>query len=80
MTNTGQIPVPCWARRGSTACCSPRRYSRMYAAEFDIAEGVAVVLRAGLLATFTDSRYIESAQKNLRRLRGRWRSPPGQGR
>ena len=40
------------------------RYSRMYAAEFDIAEGVAVVSAQGA-RYFTDSRYIESAQKNL---------------
>ena len=41
------------------------RYSRMYAAEFDIAEGVAVVSAQGA-RYFTDSRYIESAQKNLK--------------
>lgn len=40
------------------------RYSRHYAAEFDIAEGVALVSRAGC-RYFTDSRYIESAEKNL---------------
>lgn len=38
------------------------RYSRHYAAEFDIAEGVAIVSKAGC-RYFTDSRYIESAQK-----------------
>lgn len=36
------------------------RYSRFYAAEFDIAEGVAIVTRSGC-RYFTDSRYIESA-------------------
>ena len=41
------------------------RYSRMYAAEFDIAEGAAVVSAQGA-RYFTDSRYIESAQKNLK--------------
>lgn len=41
------------------------RYSRHYGAEFDIAEGVAVVSKNGC-RYFTDSRYIESAQKNLK--------------
>lgn len=41
------------------------RYSRHYGAEFDIAEGVAVVTKAGC-RYFTDSRYIESAQNNLK--------------
>ncbi len=41
------------------------RYSRMYAAEFDIAEGYAIVSKSGA-RYFTDSRYIESAQKNIR--------------
>lgn len=41
------------------------RYSRMYAAEFDIAEGVAVVSAQGA-RYFTDSRYIESAENNLK--------------
>ena len=36
------------------------RFSRHYAAEFDIAEGVAVVSKTGC-RYFTDSRYIESA-------------------
>ena len=36
------------------------RYSRMYAAEFDIAEGYAIVSKDGA-RYFTDSRYIESA-------------------
>ncbi len=40
------------------------RYSRMYAAEFDIAEGVAIVTKKGC-RYFTDSRYIESAQNNI---------------
>ena len=41
------------------------RYSRHYGAEFDIAEGVAIVTGAGC-RYFTDSRYIESAQNNIR--------------
>lgn len=41
------------------------RYSRMYAAEFDISEGYAVVGKDGA-RYFTDSRYIESAEKNLK--------------
>lgn len=41
------------------------RYSRHYAAEFDIAEGLAVVTKKGC-RYYTDSRYIESAQKNLK--------------
>ena len=41
------------------------RYSRHYAAEFDIAEGVAVVSKNGC-RYFTDSRYIESAQNGIR--------------
>ena len=41
------------------------RYSRHYAAEFDIAEGVALVSRKGC-RYFTDSRYIESAERDLR--------------
>ena len=40
------------------------RYGRMYGAEFDIAEGVAIVTKAGC-RYFTDSRYIESAQNNI---------------
>lgn len=40
------------------------RYSRHYAAQFDIAEGVAIVTKAGC-RYFTDSRYIESAQNNI---------------
>lgn len=40
------------------------RYSRFYGAEFDIAEGVAVVSCAGS-RYFTDSRYIESARNNI---------------
>ncbi|MFR8332576.1 MAG: aminopeptidase P family N-terminal domain-containing protein [Oscillospiraceae bacterium] len=38
------------------------RYSRHYAAEFDIAEGVALVSRSGC-RYFTDSRYTESARE-----------------
>ncbi len=41
------------------------RYSRHYGAEFDIAEGVAIVAEKGC-RYFTDSRYIESAQANLK--------------
>jgi Xaa-Pro aminopeptidase len=40
------------------------RYSRMYAAEFDIAEGYAIVSAKGC-RYYTDSRYIESAQRDL---------------
>ena len=49
----------------SDAILLTSRYNRMYAAEFDIAEGVAVVSAQGA-RYFTDSRYIESAQKNLK--------------
>ncbi len=41
------------------------RYSRHYGAEFDIAEGVAIVSKKGC-RYFTDSRYIESAQNGIR--------------
>lgn len=41
------------------------RYNRMYAAEFDIAEGIAIVSKTGA-RYFTDSRYIESAQNNIK--------------
>ncbi len=40
------------------------RYSRMYGAEFDIAEGIAIVTAKGC-RYFTDSRYIESAKNNI---------------
>ena len=40
------------------------RYSRYYGAEFDIAEGVAIVTAKGC-RYFTDSRYIESAEKGI---------------
>ncbi len=40
------------------------RYSRHYGAEFDIAEGVAIVTKVGC-RYFTDSRYIESAQNGI---------------
>ncbi len=40
------------------------RYSRYYAAEFDIAEGVAVVTAKGC-RYFTDSRYIESSENGI---------------
>ena len=41
------------------------RYSRHYGAEFDIAEGVAIVTKNGC-RYFTDSRYIESAQGGIK--------------
>ena len=41
------------------------RYSRHYGTEFDIAEGAAIVSKAGC-RYFTDSRYIESAQNGLK--------------
>ena len=41
------------------------RYSRHYGAEFDIAEGVAIVTEAGC-RYFTDSRYIESAENGIK--------------
>lgn len=41
------------------------RYSRHYGAEYDIAEGVAIVTKKGC-RYFTDSRYIESAQNGIR--------------
>ena len=41
------------------------RYSRHYAAEYDIAEGVAIVSAKGC-RYFTDSRYIEAAQNGIR--------------
>ena len=40
------------------------RFSRHYGAEFDIAEGAAIVTKAGC-RYFTDSRYIESAQNGI---------------
>lgn len=40
------------------------RFSRHYCTEFDIAEGVAIVTKAGC-RYFTDSRYIESAQNGI---------------
>ena len=41
------------------------RYARHYCAEFDIAEGVAIVSKKGS-RYFTDFRYIESAQNGIR--------------
>ena len=41
------------------------RFSRHYGAQFDTAEGVAIVTAKGC-RYFTDSRYIESAQKGIR--------------
>ena len=40
------------------------RYSRHYAARYDIAEGIAVVTKKGC-RYFTDSRYIEAARNGL---------------
>ncbi|MBR7178881.1 MAG: aminopeptidase P family protein [Oscillospiraceae bacterium] len=40
------------------------RFSRHYGAEFDIAEGVAIVTKRGC-RYFTDSRYIESAENGI---------------
>ena len=39
--------------------------SRKYCAEFNVDEGVAIVTKKGC-RYFTDSRYIETAQKNLK--------------
>ncbi len=41
------------------------RYSRHYGAEYDIAEGVAIVSAKGC-RYFTDSRYIEAAENGIR--------------
>ena len=41
------------------------RYSRHYGAEYDIAEGVAIVTKNGA-RYFTDSRYIEAAENGIR--------------
>ena len=41
------------------------RYSRHYGAEFDIAEGIAIVTKAGS-RYFTDSGYIESAENGIK--------------
>ena len=41
------------------------RYSCYYGAEYDIAEGVAVVSKSGC-RYFTDSRYIEAAQNGIK--------------
>lgn len=41
------------------------RYSRHYGAEYDIAEGVAIVSKAGC-RYFTDSRYIEAAENGIK--------------
>ena len=40
------------------------RYSRFYGAQYDIAEGIAIVTKKGC-RYFTDSRYIEAAQKGI---------------
>ena len=39
-------------------------YNRLYAAQYGVAEGVAVVTKEGAYY-FTDSRYIEAAENNL---------------
>ena len=41
------------------------RYSRHYGAEYDIAEGVAIVTKEGS-RYFTDSRYIEAAENGIK--------------
>ena len=41
------------------------RFSRHYGAQYDIAEGIAVVSKTGC-RYFTDSRYIEAAQNGIR--------------
>ena len=41
------------------------RYSRYYGAEYDIAEGVAIVTKQGC-RYYTDSRYTEAAQKGIK--------------
>ena len=41
------------------------RYSRYYGAEYDIAEGVALVTKSGC-CYYTDSRYIESAENGIK--------------
>jgi Xaa-Pro aminopeptidase len=43
------------------------RYSRHYSAQYDIAEGVAIVTKAGC-RYFTDSRYIEAAERGIQGL------------
>ena len=52
-------------QNGGEALFLTSRYSRMYAAEFDIAEGYAIVSEKGA-RYFTDSRYIESATNNIK--------------
>ena len=49
-------------------------YNRLYAAQYRVAEGVAVVTREGAYY-FTDSRYIEAAEKNLKGLTVRMTHP-----
>ena len=44
-------------------------YNRLYAAQYGVAEGVAVVTKEGAYY-FTDSRYIEAAEKNLPGIHG----------
>ena len=50
-------------------------YNRLYAAQYSIAEGVAVVTKDGAYY-FTDSRYIEAAENNLPGFTVRRRSAP----
>ena len=49
-------------------------YNRLYAAQYRVAEGVAVVTREGAYY-FTDSRYIEAADNNLKGLTVRMTHP-----
>ena len=49
-------------------------YNRLYAAQYRVAEGVAVVTREGAYY-FTDSRYIEAAEKNLKGFNVRMTHP-----
>lgn len=49
-------------------------YNRLYAAQYRVAEGVAVVTREGAYY-FTDSRYIEAAEKNLKGVTVRMTHP-----
>ncbi len=49
---------------GIDALLLTSQVNRFYAAAYDVAEGVAVITRSGSWY-FTDSRYIEAAEKNL---------------
>ena len=52
-------------REGLDALLLTSRVSRLYCAEYDVAEGIAVVSQKGC-RYFTDSRYIEAAENHLR--------------